>query len=1235
MKEDKHIKDLINILGFTPKEGYLDIYSKKYPNGYSIHIDFNNHTIFYGGKIKVYDKDFQNITKPEDWVVLECVNKLLEKGYKPENIQLEKIYPAGHGFSGRLDVCVTRDDGSEYLLIECKTYGKEFDKAFARLNKDGGQLFTYFKFSNKADLLMLYASNLSDESIISETKIVKIENEYRLGDVKDFYNNWSKQTTAFGIWENLPYDFKPQKFTKNNLKELTEDESKKLFNGFASILRKHSVSDKPNAFNKIFNLFLAKLYDEAKGQDEELEFHWRENDDPVEFQIRLINLHKGGLLAFLQKEVEGIKDSDFKAATPEELREAKKKILKFNKFFDIKEVDNDATFEANHRVLKEVVQLLENYQIRYPRKQQHLSNFFERLLTTGLKQEVGQYFTPPPITKFIVRSLPLEQLIIEAATQNVPELPAAIDYAAGSGHFITEILEEYQDHINKINPEKAGQFAQQDIKSWQINPYSWAGKYIYGIEKDSRLVKVAKVGCYFYGDGLAQIIHGDGLDSFKKSRTYRGLLKHDSDLSDSTKGKFMVVASNPPYSVNDCKDDLEYIGSQKDFTLYPYLTDKSKDIESLFVERTKHLLKDEGVAGVILPSSILSNNGIQTKAREVVLQNFDIVAITELGSNTFMATGTNTVVLFLRRRNNAEFQKLSDFIAQFTVDYLDNTVKFGKHYIEKPVSKYVQYVWENISLADYLTLLKQHPNENILKHEYYIQYRKKIKAKTEKEFWDKIIQTETEKIIYFLATFNQKVVIVKSGEKDDEKRFLGYKFSDRRGSEGMSSIQSGKTIDEATRLYNANRYDDPTKASTYIQEAFKDDYTRAIDETLKNNVFRMDLSDMLTFDRVEFEKNISLAVKKKVKIESRWEIVKLENVIELISGQSPESKFYNHDKKGVPFYQGKTEFGELFLEQPKYWTKKTTAVSIKNDILMSVRAPVGPVNINPFDKICIGRGLNALRVSDNILNVYLFYYLKTNQHQIKGNDGAIFQSISREQILSIKIPLPPLEIQQKIVDEIEVLERKEKEAKEKVEEFKSFIINLMDLNITFTSEKLENLAVMLKRGKSSKYGDSNIQIIKSGQARGIKEFDFSQKYFVTDNFTLDERKLEKGDILINSTGVGTAGRVTLFNLDGAFVVDSHITILRPDTTKVLPDYMLQSLVKIGFKNIEALAMGQSGQIELSIPTIQDIKIPLPPLSEQQRIVSEIEKIEEKINALEKELFEIPAQKEAVLKKYLV
>ena len=87
------------------------------------------------------------------------------------------------------------------------------------------------------------------------------------------------------------------------------------------------------------------------------------------------------------------------------------------------------------------------------------------------------------------------------------------------------------------------------------------------------------------------------------------------------------------------------------------MTDDSSEIECLFIERTKQLLKSGGWAGIILPSSILSNSGIYTDAREIILKYFAIKAIAEFGSNTFMATDTNTVTLFLERRANNDWKK--------------------------------------------------------------------------------------------------------------------------------------------------------------------------------------------------------------------------------------------------------------------------------------------------------------------------------------------------------------------------------------------------------------------------------------------------------------------------------------------------------------------------------------------------------------------------------------------------
>lgn len=417
--------NLIKAIGFSPKENANNIYHKVYSNhnNYSLEVDFNNHKINYGHIINSDNQATQNFSKAENWVVLECINRLLEKGYPPTSITLEKTYPAGHGHSGRLDIGVNNTNNQEYLLIECKTYGKEFNQELANTKKNGGQLFTYFKFANKANILMLYASELNNNKVIYRNEIIKIEDNYRTGDVKDFYDKWNKITKDNGIFDDwvVPYDFKSKALTPAQLVDISEQDSSFIFNQFLEILRHNVVSDKPNAFNKIFTLFLCKVYDEkSTKENKELKFQWLEGiDTDVSFQLRLTDLYKKGMLEFLEKEVSDFSTDEFDQkygsideSFKKQLREDFFKLrLEKNNEFAIKEVFDNPSFKQNAKIVKEVVELLQKYKIRYNKRQQYLSDFFEMLLTTGLKQESGQFFTPVPIAQFIIKSLPLDSLV--------------------------------------------------------------------------------------------------------------------------------------------------------------------------------------------------------------------------------------------------------------------------------------------------------------------------------------------------------------------------------------------------------------------------------------------------------------------------------------------------------------------------------------------------------------------------------------------------------------------------------------------------------------------------------------------------------------------------------------------------------------------------------------------------------------------------------------------------------
>lgn len=1237
---------LIKVLGFAPKENASGIFIKKYSlhDNYAIEIDVENELFNYGKKIKAESKTTQNFSQEENWVVLECVNRLLEKGYEPQHIILEKTWATGHGTSGRLDILVTKKNNSAFLMIECKTTGKEYIKELNKTQKDGGQLFTYFQQDRSADYLVLYASGLEGDKIIYQNSIIKIEDDYRqTSNVKDLYELWNKTPKDNGIFDSwtTPYHFESLALTPESLIDITQHDSNKIFNRFLEILRHNVVSDKPNAFNKVFTLFLCKIYDEWYTKPgNELKFQWLEGrDNHISFQKRLTDLYRNGMKQFLEKDVTDLSESDFEKKYGSLNPEIKQKILdeiteirlKKNNEFAIKEVFDDDSFNENAKVVKEVVELLQAYKIRYTKKQQYLSDFFELLLTTGLKQESGQFFTPVPIAQFIIRSLPIDSMIMDKLEkgQHNDLLPSVIDYAAGSGHFLTESMHVIQGIINKTDELQYIRDTSKKLANWKRDHFDWAYDYIYGVEKDYRLVKVGKVGCYLHGDGLARVVHSDGLGNFSKTKEYQEKLLVSNKDFPQDNGQFDIVVSNPPYSVSAFRNNARKYYSEDDFTLYNKLTDQSSEIECLFVERTKQLLKEGGVAGIILPSSMLSNTGIYTKTREIIFRYFEIIAITELGSNTFMATGTNTVVLFMRRRNNYDITNFEGMVENIFSTFKDNTING----IEKPVSKYVAHTWEGLSISDYISLLKKQPNEAIKKHEQFHEYSKNLNGKVKTKIIDEIIEREKEKLLYFILAYPQKVVLVRSGEKNEEKNFLGYEFSNRRGNEGIHPITRGRSIDECTKLYDSESFENPEKASTYIYDSFRGDYSRKIDESLKGNISRVDLIDMLTFDRVDFEKTISLSVKKKVKIESKWEVFQLNKLMTIVRGGSPRpiKKYLTNDENGINWIKiGDVSPESKYITQTKEkiiieGIKKSRFVNVGDFILSNSMSFGRPYIMKTTG--CIHDGWLLLTNFDDRLNKDFLYYILSDklvqdQFYSLADGGTTVDNLNIERVNSVKIPLPPQQIQEKFVEKILAIEELEEELLAKIKKIEEKILSGFKL----LSDKANN---------AFRLSDTNIFNISIGKRVLSGEVDLNDLGIPVYSANVFEpfgyiQKEQISDFSMPSVIWGIDGdwMVNYIPPNKPFYPTDHCGVLRVLNKEINPRYLTWALYQAG-KDIRF-----SRNHRASIDRIKGVTIKVPSPEIQEKIVAEIEVSEKQINKLELELREIPNKKEAVLKEFL-
>ncbi|EMD6035196.1 restriction endonuclease subunit S [Campylobacter coli] len=1319
-----NLKQVLENLGFKNKnENYV-----KTINNYTLLIDYKNQSINYPKEIKIHDKTTSNFSHPENFVVFECVHRLLEKGYKAEHLELEPKWNLGRDKKGgKADILVKDNENNPYLIIECKTTdskNSEFIKEWNRMQEDGGQLFSYFQQEKGVKYLCLYTSDFSDKLEYKNYIIQAYDNEEYLKE-KELQNSYKKSNNNIELFKTWKESYELQYFkqgifeanvnaykileitpTFDNLKELKEEGK---YHEFAKILRKHNISGKENAFDKLVNIFLCKIYDETFNKNN-LKFGYFGvmADTYANMQDRLMWLYKEAMKEFLGEKITFVSnediEKDFKQLKIKTLKEVMQNYIKELKFysnndFAFLEVHNKELFLKNALVLKEIVELFANYKLTQNSTNQFLGNLFELFLQKGMKQDEGQFFTPIQICEFIMYSLPLQEML----SKNSKAL-RVIDYACGAGHFLNTYANELKRYLTE-----------DELKEHYKN--------IYGIEKEYRLSKVSKVSSAMYGQNEINILYADALASFELANTNN--LEGEKAKPQIESNSFDLLIANPPYSVKGFLETL----SDKSKNTYKLFNDDinietNNSIECFFCERANQILNDNAKAAIILPSSILNKDSIYKNTREILFQNFDFIAIVELGNQTFGATGTNTIILFLRKKET--FKQENHLISQ---DYSlikerieAENLKDNENFYQNYLSAYCDF--RKFDKELYSNFLNGNLDSNLVELEAFKDYRnafrqtsdyKKLKeskiykeSKDKQDLEDKAFLAyaqaiEKDKLLYFSLSFNQEVLIIKSpSDIKEQKKFLGYEWSNRKGDEGLKELHEPYL----SPLFERGNPQNETKLNTLIYKSFLNTLD-VIPQELQTYATKARLVDMMDFEKVEFNKAISLNPKtQREEIKSQYPLVKLKICGDFFMGGTPSRKninYWNGDIKWLTIsdYSNRQVIMDTKEKITREGFKNSNAKMIqKGAVVVSIYATIGRVGILGED-MTTNQAIVAIIPNEEFINKYLMYAIDYFKFQLYNEVITTSQqNINLGILQNMVIPKPPLEIQKQIVAECEkieeqyntlslsikeyqnlikamlqkcgiiednqeyelnsILENLQKlESKldfnllfsfiddftnarqEDLKKFKEFVKNIKAILGTFSTppkqgwnkEKLNEIVSIQSGGtpdrKIKEYWNGNINWVKSEVCQNCYVYDYQVKEKITElGLQKSSAKLLKKETTLIALVGATIGKIGFLTFESA--TNQNITGLYPKNLKILnTKYLYYACMDLygQFRKLGDFAMANSN-------FIKNLTISLPPLEIQEKIVQNIELVEQQIDFLNLKLEFLEKEKEKILQKYL-
>ena len=679
----------------------------------------------------IYQNKKRNYNNPEEKVQAETfLTLVLIYGYSEKRIKQFVSVQMGSE-TKEADLIVYNDDKHEetYILVECKK-----------------EDLTDQQFNIAVDQAYSYAVAEGAKYVWTTSRI---KNQYyEVPDKKPKSRIEIPDIPQFGIDKLAPYKYvkggilqvetdkisepkeeygKKQKFFE--LEVVSESELTKIFIQSHQALWGGGQRNPSVAFDELDKLIFCKIWDEK---------HPRKNEEPYDFQL-------------------------FRGEDPEDL------LKRIKKIYAIGEKEAPEVFKDGISLSAQETLTIVKYFQRINLNKTDLDSkgkAFETFMGSYFRGDFGQYFTPRPIVKFIVDSVPINQK------------SRVLDTSCGSGGFLLYALDKVREQASEFyDPIK-------EEKDHYTFWHDFAEKNLFGIEINDQIARTAKMNMIIHDDGHTNVIASDGL------------LK-DTDLQSNTKNfefkynSFDFIITNPPFGSSIKQTEKAYLHQynlgkkEDDWLSVKALREKVRDSQStevLFIEQCHRFLNENGYLAIVIPDGVLTNSSLQY-VRDSIEEMYRIVAVVSMPQTAFSATGAGvkSSVLFLRKHKKKQTEKIIN-----QKDNLKEKVKTDNNYIEA-IEKWDSEKKEAIRKIE-SEAKKKNP-----------KFSKKEITELIKDDKSKIQNQYKDKVNFFKEELTEKYFTAKQSALDDYPIFMaiaediGYDATGRE-TQNNELIEIGKEL---------------------------------------------------------------------------------------------------------------------------------------------------------------------------------------------------------------------------------------------------------------------------------------------------------------------------------------------------------------------------------------------------------------------------------------------------------